>query len=65
MVTTRGGPSASATGSGGGEVEGDVSYVSDMAHNVSITSAEGSTSDIGPMAGVGLGSTAGDDAIIS
>ena len=65
MVTTRGGPSASASGSGGGEVEGDVSYVSDMAHNVSITSAEGSTSGIAPMAGVGLGPAAGDDAIFS
>ena len=52
MITTRGGPSASASGSGGGEVEGDVSYVSDMAHNVSITSAEGSTSGIAPVAGV-------------
>ena len=65
MVTTRGGPSASASGSGGGEVEGDVSYVSDMAHDVSITSAEGSTSGFGPIADVGLGPTAGDDATIS
>ena len=60
MVTTRGGPSASA--SGGGEVEGDVSYVSDMAHDVGITSAEGSTSGI---AGLNLGPAAGDDAICS
>jgi len=63
VVTTRGGPSASA--SGGGEAEGDVSYVSDMAHDVSITSAEGSTSGIAPVAGLNLGPAAGDDPIFS